>query len=251
MRLTTRFSCLLVPLCLALSTAHAADAHWSYNGDQGPTHWGELGSALCTNGGEQSPIDIEKSRVEPKKVPASDLLLHYGKTPLKLINNGHTIQASTPGGDTLTYKGTEYRLLQFHFHTPSEHQFSHQPFPMEMHLVNQDKDGHLLVLGLMIKEGRANKQLASLWKQLPTQEGKEAELNAKSAPDLAKLVPSASHHLFYHGSLTTPPCTEGVQWVLFEQPIEMSRQQIERFHQLFPDNHRPTQTAISREVDED
>lgn len=251
MRFTTCFSYLIAPLCLALSTAHAADAHWAYTGDQGPAHWGELGSALCASGHEQSPIDVEKSRTQPQKVDAAELKLHYGKTSLKLINNGHTIQASAADGDTLTYKGTDYRLVQFHFHTPSEHQFNHQSYPMEMHLVNQDKDGHLLVLGLMIKEGRANNELANLWKHLPSQEGKEAQLAAKSAPDLAKLVPSASHHLYYHGSLTTPPCTEGVQWVLFEQPIEMSKQQIGQFHKLFPDNHRPTQSATSREVGED
>jgi carbonic anhydrase len=251
MRAISRITYLLAPLCLVLSTAHGADTHWSYNGDQGPAHWGELGSALCTSGHQQSPIDVEKSKIEPKKVPASDLKLNYGRTPLTLINNGHTIQANTDGGDTLTYQGTEYRLLQFHFHTPSEHQFTHQSFPMEMHLVNQDKEGHLLVIGLMIKQGRANKQMAGLWKQLPMQAGTEAELAAKAAPDLAKVVPGVSHHLFYHGSLTTPPCTEGVQWVLFEKPIEMSKRQIEQFQHLFPDNHRPTQTAINREVSED
>ncbi|MBD9514376.1 MULTISPECIES: carbonic anhydrase [Pseudomonadaceae] len=251
MRLIPRITYLLAPLCLALSTAHATDAHWSYSGDQGPAHWGEEGSALCAKGTEQSPINVEKSKVEPKKAPSTDLALHYSKTPLKLINNGHTIQASIEGGDTLIYKGTEYQLLQFHFHTPSEHQFNHQSYPMEMHLVNQDKNGHLLVLGLMIKQGQANKQLAQLWKQLPAKEGEEAAITAKLAPNLAKLLPTSSHHLFYHGSLTTPPCTEGVQWVLFENPIEMSKQQIEQFHKLFPDNHRPTQTATGREVDED
>ncbi|QRY81109.1 carbonic anhydrase family protein [Pseudomonas sp. PDNC002] len=251
MRLLTRFSVVFAPLCLALSTAHASDAHWTYSGDQGPAHWGELGSALCASGHEQSPIDVEKSQIQPQKVDTSELKLHYGKVPLKLINNGHTIQASAAEGDTLTYKGTEYRLLQFHFHNPSEHQLGHQSYPMEMHLVNQDKEGHLLVLGLMIKEGRANKELAQLWKHLPAKEGQEVQLAAGLAPNLAKLVPAASHHLFYHGSLTTPPCTEGVQWVLFEKPIEMSKQQISQFHQLFPDNHRPTQSATGREVDED
>ncbi|MCE4068437.1 MULTISPECIES: carbonic anhydrase [Pseudomonas] len=251
MRFIIRFSCLFAPLCLALPTVHAADAHWSYTGDHGPSHWGGLGNTLCTSGTEQSPIDVEKSQVQTKKVDASELELHYGKTPLTLINNGHTIQATVTDGDTLTYKGTEFCLVQFHFHTPSEHQFNHQPYPMEMHLVSQDKDGRLLVLGVMIKEGLENKELAQLWKHLPAREGADKDLDAISAPDLAKLVPSASHHLYYHGSLTTPPCTEGVQWVLFESPIEMSKQQIEHFHRLFPDNHRPTQTAISREVDED
>lgn len=251
MRFISSFTSLLAPLCLALSTAHAADAHWTYNGDQGPAHWGELGSPLCASGHEQSPINVENAEVQAQKVDASQLQLHYDQIPLKLINNGHTIQASTAEGDTLTYKGTDYRLLQFHFHTPSEHQINHKAYPMEMHLVNQDKDGHLLVLGLMIKAGHANKELASLWKQLPAKEGREVQLAAKLAPNLSKLIPVASHHLFYHGSLTTPPCTEGVQWVLFENPIEMSKQQIGQFHKLFPDNHRPTQSATGREVDED
>ncbi|WP_397432119.1 carbonic anhydrase [Pseudomonas chlororaphis] len=239
------------PLFLSLSSLHATAADWTYHGDHGPAHWGEFGSELCAQGAQQSPIDVEIKKVRPVKGSASDLNIGYGVSSLKIVNNGHTIQANVIDGESVTFKGREYRLVQFHFHTPSEHRIDHRAYPMEMHLVNQDPDGHLLVIGLMVKQGHNNQALAGLWKQLPDREGKEATLSAKDAPDLGSLLPANSHHVFYTGSLTTPPCTEGVQWVLFEQPIELSRAQIEKIHQLFPDNHRPAQPVNQREVDED
>jgi carbonic anhydrase len=242
---------LLLPLCLLLPAAHAADAHWSYEGDQGPAHWGDLGNAMCNSGKAQSPIDVDTHKLVPQKVAPADLRISYGRSPLKAVNNGHTIQGNPSGSDGLNYKGDDYRLLQFHFHTPSEHLFNHHHYPLEMHLVNQDKDGHLLVLGVMIKRGKENAELAKLWSALPRNKDGEAQLDAAMAPDLGQLLPSKGHHLFYSGSLTTPPCSEGVQWILFEQPIEMSSAQIERFRQIFPDNHRPAQPLDGRELDED
>lgn len=248
---------LLLPLLLALplQTFASSGAHWTYQGDNGPDHWGDLAGALenaqCAKGHAQSPIDINMQQVQHRKVVADDLHINYERSSLKLANNGHTIQAILDVNNTLTYKGEVYRLLQFHFHTPSEHQFNHQSYPMEMHLVNQGKDGRLLVLSLLIEEGKKNHELAALWEALPRIEGKTAALNEKTAPDLGKLLPEHSKHAFYQGSLTTPPCTEAVQWVLFEQPIELSHQQIEQFRQLFPDNHRPVQPLNGREVDED
>lgn len=242
---------LFVPLCFSLASQHAAGADWTYHGAHGPTHWGMLGSELCAQGAQQSPIDVELKKVHPLRGSASDLNISYGATSLDMVNNGHSIQANVGDGETVTFKGREYRLVQFHFHTPSEHQIEHVSYPMEMHLVNQDPDGRLLVIGLMVKEGQNNRELAALWKRLPEREGQAVTLSAKDAPDLGSLLPAASHHVFYQGSLTTPPCTEGVQWVLFEQPIELSKAQIRKIRQLFPDNHRPAQPLNEREVDED
>jgi len=199
----------------------------------------------------QSPINVEMKRVHLIKSDASELQINYGDSALHLKNNGHTIQVDVIGDATVIFKGNEYRLVQFHFHTPSEHMINHQSYPMEMHLVNQDKDGRLLVLGIMIKEGEGNQAIASLWNHLPATQGKEVALDKNTAPNVATLLPSASHHLFYNGSLTTPPCTEGVQWVLFEQSIGLSKSQIHQFRKLFSDNHRPAQPVNEREVDED
>jgi carbonic anhydrase len=251
MKFFVRTFYLLVPLLFAAPSLHAAEAHWTYDGDHGPTHWGEFGSELCTQGAQQSPINIETKEVRPLKDHASDLKINYGTSPVKLINNGHTLQGNVTDQETVVFKNDEYRLVQFHFHTPSEHQVNHKPYPMEMHLVNQDKDGRLLVIGLLIKEGKKNKELATLWSQLPETKDAQVNLNAQDAPNLGALVPSTGHHVFYKGSLTTPPCTEGVQWVVFEQPIELSRAQIHTFQKLLPDNHRPPQPAHEREVDED
>lgn len=251
MKTLTRNLCLLLPMCFSLSSVYAGETHWGYQGDHGPSHWGEFGGALCSNGTQQSPINIDMKQVRPLKGNESDLKIRYGAAALKLVNNGHTVQANVTDGESVTFKGDEYRLVQFHFHTPSEHQINHRSYPMEMHLVNQHKDGRLLVLGLMLAEGKDNIQFAQLLKQLPSTEGKEVLLDAKSAPNLNALLPATSHHVFYRGSLTTPPCTEGVQWVLFEQSIELSKDQIQEFQNLFPDNHRPPQILNKREVEED
>ncbi|AZD55521.1 Carbonic anhydrase, alpha class [Pseudomonas chlororaphis subsp. aurantiaca] len=242
---------LLAPIYLSLPSVHPAETHWSYRGNHGPTHWGEFGSNLCAEGTQQSPINVEMKQVRPLKGHDSDLKISYRVAPLDLVNNGHTIQANVMGGGTVSFKGNEYRLMQFHFHTPSEHQINHRSYPMEMHWVNQDQEGHLLVLGVMLKEGEKNQALSQFWRQLPVHQGTEIALDPAAAPDLGTLLPAASHHLFYKGSLTTPPCTEDVQWVLFEQPIELSKAQIHKFRQLFPENHRPPQRVNEREVDED
>ena len=248
---TFRYFYLLASTCLSLASAHAAETHWSYRGNQGPAHWGELGSNLCADGVQQSPINVEMKQVRPLKGRDSDLKITYSAAPLNLVNNGHTILANIMGGGAVSFKGNEYRLVQFHFHSPSEHQINHRSYPMEMHWVNQDKDGHLLVLGVMLKEGQKNQALSPLWRRLPAHEGDQVALNAAAVPDLKAILPVASHHLFYTGSLTTPPCTENVQWVLFEQPIEVSKAQFDKFRQLFPENHRPPQRLNEREVDED
>lgn len=251
MKILTRYLSILAPLCMSLSTVHATEAHWAYQRNHGPSHWGAFSSGLCSAGNQQSPINVEMKNVRPLKSNASDLRVSYGASALNLKNNGHTIQVDIIDDATMTFKNNEYRLAQFHFHTPSEHLINHRPYPMEMHLVNRDKNGQLLVLGIMIKEGDRNKAFEALWGHLPTTEGQEVALDEDAAPNLNSLLPRTSHHLFYKGSLTTPPCTEGVQWVLFEQHIELSEFQIHQFRKLFSDNHRPAQPVNEREIDED
>ncbi|MFU5483902.1 carbonic anhydrase [Pseudomonas aeruginosa] len=251
MNTLTRYLFLLTPLCISPSIVHTAEIHWTYKGNHGPSHWGEFSSGLCSAGSRQSPINVDRQHIQPLKGSTPDLRINYEATALNLKNNGHTIQIDVINGGSVRFKGNSYALLQFHFHTPSEHLINQMPYPMEMHLVNQDKDGRLLVLGIMIKEGDENEVFTALWSRLPTAEGKKETLDANAAPNLNTLIPRTSHHLFYEGSLTTPPCTEGVQWVLFEQPIELSRSQIDEFRRIFSDNHRPVQPVNERAVEED
>ena len=224
-------------------------AHWSYEGETGPEHWGDLDPSFiaCKIGKQQSPINIEFSQV--KKIDqAKNIQLHYGPTLLSITNSGHSIQANTSEpSNKLVIDGKEYKLAQFHFHTPSEHQLDGQNYDMEVHFVHQDANGNYAVLGLMIKEGKENKILAPLWRVLPKEKTEEA-IPIKESVDIRALLP-ADHKLFYYkGSLTTPPCTEVVEWVVLKKPIEMSIEQIQAFKQIFHKNNRPVQPLNKRDI---
>ena len=227
-------------------------AHWSYKGETGPEHWGDINPdyAACTNGKEQSPINIETSQViDDEKL--EDLDINYKPTGFSLSNNGHTIQANASTMDnSLVADNKEYKLAQFHFHTPSEHQFNGQNFDMELHLVHKDANNQLAVLGLMIKEGTANPYLEKAWNVIPTEETTE-DVKLTETIDLMSLLPEDKDSFHYNGSLTTPPCSEAVKWVVLEESIEMSKEQIDKFRKIFPDNHRPVQSLNEREVKED
>lgn len=224
-------------------------AYWSYTGEEGPESWGHLdGSyAACVNGSEQSPINIEASQVKADGA-MEDVDPQYEPTTFSVMNNGHTIQANTVSENNKMILGeAEYRLVQFHFHTPSEHQFNGQPYAMELHLVHQNENSQLAVLGVMIQEGEKNEDLQSVWDMLP-KEKTEQDLPISEPINLEALLPEVDTFFHYDGSLTTPPCTEDVKWVVFEQPIEMSKEQIEAFQQIFPANHRPVQPLNEREI---
>ncbi|EIJ79853.1 carbonic anhydrase alpha type [Bacillus methanolicus PB1] len=223
--------------------------HWSYKGETGPEHWGELDPAnsTCVNGSEQSPINIEFSHVKADKKLES-IHIQYKPTPFSLVNNGHTVQGNAKtDSNIIVVEGNEYKLVQFHFHTPSEHQYNGNNYDMELHLVHKDANGKLAVLGVMIQEGKENEKLASVWDVLPKKET-EKEISIKESVDLQALLPQDKTSFHYNGSLTTPPCTEEVKWVIFKQPIEMSKEQIQAFQQIFPDNHRPVRPLNEREI---
>ena len=230
----------------------AHTAHWTYEGETGPEHWGDLNPdfAACTNGKEQSPINIETSRViEDEKI--ADLVINYKPTEFSLSNNGHTIQGNALTKDnSFIVDNKEYKLAQFHFHTPSEHQFNGKNFDMELHFVNQNANNQLAVLGLMIKEGASNPYLEKAWNVIPTEETTEA-VKLTEPIDLMSLLPKDKDSFQYNGSLTTPPCSEAVKWIVLEEPIEMSKEQIDKFRNIFPDNHRPVQSLNEREVKEE
>ena len=226
------------------------EVHWSYEGETGPEHWAELDSAnaLCINGTEQSPINIDSAKTLKEENVKKVQINYESSTSVSIMNNGHTVQANLlDENNRIILDGTEYKLSQFHFHTPSEHQFDGENYNMELHLVHTDKDGNIAVLGLMIKEGSENKDLASIWNVIPEEET-DADVPVNDPINLNNFLPEDQSAYYYDGSLTTPPCTESVKWTVFKEPIEMSKQQIEIFQNIFHDNHRAVQTLNGREV---
>ncbi|MFS0577066.1 carbonic anhydrase family protein [Sporosarcina sp. 179-K 3D1 HS] len=222
---------------------------WSYEEETGPEHWGELDPSysVCIKGNEQSPINIETSQVKTSEKLES-LDIQYEPTDFSIVHNGHAIQANPAiQNNSIVVEGKEYKLAQFHFHTPSEHQFNGENLDMELHLVHQDGNGELAVLGIMIQEGEENEALASIWGALPKSETEE-EVTIEEPVDLQALLPADQTSYFYEGSLTTPPCSEEVQWIVFENPIEMSKEQIQAYRQIFPGNQRPVQGLNEREI---
>ncbi|MFC3884495.1 carbonic anhydrase [Bacillus songklensis] len=228
------------------------EAHWSYEGETGPEHWGNLDPAnsTCVNGQEQSPINIEISKVKAGK-KLENLEINYIPTKFSLTNNGHTVQGNpTTTNNSIILEGKPYKLAQFHFHTPSEHQFNGQNFDMELHLVHKDANDQLAVLGIMIREGASNPVLEKVWSILPKEETTK-DIKLADPIDFTSILPKDQQSFRYNGSLTTPPCSEDVKWIVLEQPIEMSKEQIDTFRQIFPDNHRPAQPLNEREIIKD
>jgi len=217
---------------------------WSYSGETGPEAWGSLSPeyALCDSGRAQSPIDIRGEIVDA----AADLSFDYGAIPARIIDNGHTIQVNT-GGSSITTGGKTYELLQMHFHHRSEHFVEGKDFDMVVHLVHADDAGNLAVVGVFFEEGEAHPVIDAIWNNLPEEQGVETTLTDVNL-DLPSLLPVDQSYFTYPGSLTTPACGEGVAWHVMATPIEMSREQIDAFAALYPDNRRPVQPLHDREI---
>jgi len=229
--------------------------HWDYEGVEGPGHWAMLEPSYmaCETGRQQSPINIEMPQHEEKQ---EELSFHYQPTPLRVLNNGHTIQVNYQEGSYLRLNGQSYKLRQFHFHDPSEHHIDGKTYPMEMHMVHQDDRGHILVVGILLAFGKENQVFARAGDFLEEQTGhrlssKVGEVSIDAPINVMDLLPSNTHHFSYHGSLTTPPCSEGVQWIVLKTPIEISKVQGERFITTIGPNARPIQPLGEREILED
>jgi carbonic anhydrase len=238
----------LCPLCLTAGRGLAADAHkphWSYEGATGPANWAQLDQQFkaCAAGAEQTPIDLTAAvRADLGKVETA-----FQAMPLKVVNNGHTIQVNCAPGSRTVIDGVPHELLQFHFHHPSEHLLAGKALDLECHFVHRNATGGLAVLGVFIQPGRANAALQPIWQAMPSSEGPERDAGTAIRP--ADLLPGGGYYR-YAGSLTTPPCSEGVNWTVFKQPIEASPEQIRRFAALFPVNARPVQQRHRRELRE-
>ena len=237
------------------ASAPASDPLWHYEGDEGPAHWGTLSSgyAACASGRAQSPIDI----VAPDGASAADTVaLTFPPTSLRIIhhdhvadalNNGHTIQVNYSEGDTLNVGGRVYQLAQYHFHAPGEHTVKGTQFPMEMHFVHTNAAGQLAVIAVLIVEGMHNAAFDPIWANLPAQTGKESHLEHVTV-DVDAFLPPTRTTYRYDGSLTTPPCSEGVKWFVMTTPIALSKAQIGAFTALFHGNNRPVQPLNGRPV---
>ena len=219
--------------------------HWDYTDDTGPAHWGDLSPAFaaCKCGAAQSPIDLTSdAQAQPH-----DLTFRYAPAPLAVVNNGHTIQVDYAPGSTLVSGGRQYTLQQFHFHHSSEHTVDGIPADMELHLVHQDAAGRLAVVGIFLTAGGRNEALEPVWAHMPARKG-ERRLVSEIAVNAADLLPADLSYYSYDGSLTTPPCTEGVRWFVLRSPVEVSPEQLARFAALYPHNSRPTQPLNERTV---
>lgn len=234
------------PKALAEETAGAPhrDIHWDYDGEFGPQNWGRLKPewAQCSEGRTQSPIDIR----EGIKVDLPVITFDYKTSYFTIIDNGHTVQVNVGEGSSFTVSGKRYDLVQFHFHKPAEERVNGKSYEMVAHLVHRDVDNKLAVVAVLLERGGESSIFNTLWAHLPLQ--KNVEATPDVTIDLATLLPEKREYFTYMGSLTTPPCSEGVTWFVLKQPQAVSAEQIAVFGHLYKNNARPVQSANSRLV---
>ena len=235
--------------------AHSAEApHWAYEGEAGPDSWGKLSLefSTCAVGRSQSPIDIGQTAsaslpgIRAVFRPAQLKIAHHEHVA-DAINNGHTIQVNYSDGDTLTVGDATYELVQFHFHSPSEHTVAGKHFPMEMHFVHKSASGGLAVIGVLIEEGARNAAFDPVLSNLPKEKGVESHFEHVKV-NVDDLLPKTRTSYRYDGSLTTPPCWEGVKWLVMTTPVQLSSEQIGAFTALLKGNNRPVQPLNGRVV---
>lgn len=243
-------SCTIALLLTSVSLGKSSETpHWTYEGEEGPQHWATLDHSYeeCRVGQQQSPVDL----VPTVKADLPPIKFDYTEIPTEILNNGHTMQVAVPPyGLTMKVDERTYQLVQFHFHTPSEYHIEGQSFPLEIHLVHKDENGDLAVVGVLVKEGGVNPTLEQIFWGGPEKAGQTKRLiDVKT--DLNALLPENRTYFRFMGSLTTPPCSEGVNWYEMRTPIEASMEQIKKFQAMFPMNARPIQPLNNRLVVED
>lgn len=231
-------------LALALAVpATAQETEWDYEGERGPTNWGDLDPAFstCSTGERQSPIDLR----DAEEVDADRIRARYRATRLTVENNGHTVEAVAEKEQRLRIGSKRFSLVQFHFHTPSEHAVAGRRYPLEIHFVHQASDGERAVFGVLVKRGDRNKAFAGLGR-LPRMEGAETEVD--EPVNLRRLMPRRLTAFRYAGSLTTPPCSEGIRWNVASHHVELSRRQIRRVRSIIGPSARPLQPRNGRDL---
>ncbi|HCX83474.1 MAG TPA: carbonate dehydratase [Rhodoferax sp.] len=229
--------------------AHGGEAHWAYEGEAGPQAWAKLKPDfnVCALGKRQSPINIEDGNT--LQGPAEAVKFNYVPSNGTVVNNGHTIQVDVQGDNSITVRGSRYRLLQFHFHSPSEEQINGQRAAMVVHLVHKSDEGQLAVVAVLLQPGETNPLIDKVWTYMPLDAGDRVRM-PRELLNLNELLPADQRYYQFMGSLTTPPCTEGVLWMVLKQPSPLSRSQLKLFTQLYPNNARPVQALNGRPVRE-
>ena len=220
-------------------------AHWAYTGHDGPAEWGAMDPAFasCQLGKTQSPIDIRDAKVTD--LPA--IKFDYKPSPLKIIDNGHTIQVNYAAGSSIDVGGVRYELVQFHFHHPSEEEIDGKAHSMVAHLVHKNAEGKLAVVAVLLDGGGNSELLETLWKNIPQEKEKEKTVSNVTI-DVSKLLPEKLDYYTFAGSLTTPPCSEGVTWFVLKSPVRIADTEIEKFAAIYPLNARPIQPLNGRAV---
>ncbi|WP_431258938.1 carbonic anhydrase [Roseateles chitinivorans] len=219
---------------------------WSYTGDGAPDKWGQLQPEFrqCAIGTRQSPIDLR----DTIKVDQERIQFDYKPSSFSVVDNGHTIQVNVAPGNGLTIMGRRYELQQFHFHRPSEERINGRQYDMVAHLVHKDAAGKEATVAVLLERGQDQALIQTVWNHLPLERG-----DTYTAPvpiDLTQLLPKDQGYFSYMGSMTTPPCTEGVLWLVLRQPVQVSSQQISVFSHLYPMNARPLQAPSGRLIKE-
>lgn len=235
----------MMAAALLCCSGSAWSQHWGYKGEAGPENWSKIDQkfAMCAIGRNQSPIDLA-GFVEAELKP---LTLDYKAGAATAVFNGHTIQIDYAPGSTLNVDGRTFELKQFHFHSPSENHIGGKSFPLEGHLVHADKDGNLAVVAVLFREGAANSLISKLWGAVPAKEGEKGTLPA--GLNVTGLLPANRDHYRFNGSLTTPPCSEGVWWLVMKNHPTVSKAQLEQFAKTVGiANNRPIQPVYARPV---
>lgn len=229
------------------SPAAGKTIHWSYEGEEGPLHWGQLDPsfAACAEGQSQSPIDLTAAANED----LPNISFHYQPSAVRILNNGHTVQVNYDPGSYMEINGQRYDLTQFHFHAPSEHAINGKLLAAELHLVHKSVGGQLAVVGVLLREGKENAAYKPVWDNLPAQQSPQTDAGVKV--NAANLLPVNQTTYRYSGSLTTPPCTEGVSWFVMTEPVDLSAGQIAAFEKIFEGNNRPLQPLNERKLIKD
>ena len=219
-----------------------ARGEWSYSGDTGPEHWASLKPEFsqCGKGQRQSPIDIH----DGIPVELDPIAFDYRPSAFRVIDNGHTVQVNMAPGNRITVNGRRHELVQFHFHRPSEERLNGKQFDMVVHLVHKDIEGKLAVIAILISEGKGHPLVQQVWNNLPLE--KFTEQPGLATIDLNQILPEQRQYVTYMGSQTTPPCQEGVLWMVMKQPVTASTEQMATFARLHPMNARPVQPTAGR-----
>ncbi|WP_374197254.1 carbonic anhydrase [Janthinobacterium sp. UMAB-60] len=224
----------------------ARGTHWSYEGESGPANWSKINVdwAKCGNGSRQSPIDIR----DGMKVELEQISFDYHPSSFNVVDNGHTVQVGVSGGNYITVQNRMFELQQFHFHRPSEERINGKAFEMVVHLVHRDAEGRLAVLALLLERGAPQATIQTVWNNLPLE--KFETMQPTILLDPAEMLPARRDYYTYMGSLTSPPCSEGVLWLVMKQPVQASPAQMALFSRLYPLNARPVQAGNGRIIKE-